>query len=74
MTDKAQKILQRMNKRQVLRRLANPETRDRILDEFNQENLADVGPVGGRKGERFLKELNEMQDLERDAGKENPDR
>jgi hypothetical protein len=47
MTDKAQKILQKMQKRQALKRLANPERRDRILDEFNRDNMDDVGPVGG---------------------------
>jgi uncharacterized protein YfeS len=74
MTDKAQKILQKMNKRQALKRLANPEWRNRILDQFNRENLDDVGPIGGNKGEKFLSELNEMADLERDAGKVSPDR
>ena len=75
MTNKAQKILQKMNKRQALKRLANPEKKDKILNEFNQSTLDPVGPFAGDKGERFLKELNEMTDLERDAGrKENPDR
>jgi hypothetical protein len=56
---------------------AIPESRgrDRILDELNRSTLDEVGPVGGDKGEKFLKEPNEMVDLERDAGrKENPDR
>jgi hypothetical protein len=46
----------------------------RVLVDFNASTLDDVGPVGGDKGEKFLSELNEMQDLKRDAGKENPDR
>jgi len=33
-----------------------------------------VGRGPGASGDKFFKELNEMQDLERDAGKENPDR
>jgi hypothetical protein len=41
---------------------------------FNQPTLDPVGPVAGAGGDRFLKELNEMQDLEGDAGKESPDR
>jgi len=45
-----------------------------VLVNFNASTLDDVGPVGGDKGEKFLSELNEMQDLEGDAGKENPDR
>jgi hypothetical protein len=74
MTDKAKKILQRMNRRRTLARLANPEKRNRILDQFNRENLDNVGPIGGDKGEKFLSELNEMQDLEGDAGRKSPDR
>jgi uncharacterized protein YfeS len=64
-----------MNRRQALKRLANPERRNRILDQFNRENLDDVAPVGGNKGEKFLRELNEMVDLESDGRqKESPDR
>jgi hypothetical protein len=72
MTDKAQRVLQKMKRRRLF---GNPKVRDRILDEFNRSILDDVGPVGGDKGETFLKELNEMQDLEGGVGrKENPDR
>jgi hypothetical protein len=75
MTDKAQKILKRMNQRRVLKRLSNPGTREKILSEFNHSTLDDVTPFAGDKGDRFLSELNEMADLEGDAGrKENPDR
>lgn len=70
----AGKFLQKMNKRQALKRLANPKARNRILDQFNRENLDDVGPLGGDKGEKFLSELNEMADLESDAGRKSPDR
>jgi hypothetical protein len=68
MTDKAKKILQKMNNRQALIRLANPRARNRILDQFNRENLDDVGPLAGDKGDKFLTELNEMADLEGEAG------
>ena len=46
----------------------------RVLSDFNASTLDDVGPIGGDKGEKLLSELNEMADLERDTGKENPDR
>lgn len=68
MTDKAQKILQRMNKRRVLKRLNNPGRREKILREFNDSTLDDVGPLAGDKGDKFLTELNEMADLEGEAG------
>ena len=72
---KAGRILQKMNKRHALKRLANPERRNRILSEFNRDQMDDVGPIGGDKGEKFLSELNEMADLEGDAEpKESPDR
>ena len=63
MTEKAKTILQRMNKRQVLKRLANPERRNRILDQFNRENLDDVGPVGRQEqGMKILSEMNSLTD------------
>jgi hypothetical protein len=34
-----------MNKRQALKRLADPKARNRILDQFNRENLDDVASV-----------------------------
>jgi len=74
MTEKAQAVLKKMRKQQALKRLANPERRNRILDQFNNSTLDDVGPLGGDKGETFLKELNEMADLEGDAGRKSPDR
>ena len=64
MTDKAKRIVEKMKK-----------AREETLDEFNRSTLDDVGPIGGDKGEKFLSELNEMQDLESGGGrKERPDR
>jgi uncharacterized protein YfeS len=74
MTDKAKTILQKMNKRKALKRLANPKARNRILDQFNRENLDDVGPLGGDQGIKVLKEMNEMTDLEGDAGQKGLER
>lgn len=72
MTGKAESVLRNMKASRLFR---NPKAKERVLDEFNRSTLYDFGPVGGDKGENFLKELNEMQDLERDAGrKESPDR
>ena len=74
MTEKAQAVLKKTRKQQALKRLANPERRNRILDQFNNSTLDDVGPLGGEKGEKFLSELNEMADLESEAGRKSPDR
>jgi hypothetical protein len=57
MTNKAKNIMRKMKLR-----------RDQILTEFNASTLDEVGPIGGDKGERFLKELNEMADLEGEVG------
>jgi hypothetical protein len=55
--------------------LNDPRSRTRVLDSFNKKTLDDVGPVGGAQEIKVLKELNEMADLEREAGrKESPDR
>jgi hypothetical protein len=64
MTDKAKTILQRMNKRQALKRwrkFSNSARRDRILVEFNRDQLDDVGPIGG--AEQRMKVLQEMNSL-----------
>ena len=45
-----------------------------MLVDFNQSTLDPVGPFCGDQEIKVLKELNEVQDLEGDAGKENPDR
>jgi hypothetical protein len=61
--------------RRILALLNDPRHRTRLLDSLNRSTLDDVGPVGGDQEIKFLKELNEMADLERDAGrKECPDR
>jgi hypothetical protein len=60
--------------RRILALLNDPRRRTRVLDSLNKSTLDDVGPVGGDQEIKVLKELNEMQDLQGDAGKENPDR
>ena len=61
--------------RRILALLNDPRRRTRVLDSLNRSTLDDVTPFAGDKGEKFLSELNEMADLEGDAGrKENPDR
>jgi uncharacterized protein YfeS len=60
--------------RRLLALLNDPRHRTRLLDSFNKSTLDDVGPIGGDQEIKVLKELNEMADLEGDAGKENPDR
>lgn len=60
--------------RRILALLRDPRHRNRLLDSLNKSTLDDVGPLGADKGEKFLSELNEIADLEREAGrKENPD-
>ena len=60
--------------RRILALLNDPRHRTRVLDSLNKSTLDDVGPIGVEKGEKFLSELNEMQDLQGDAGRKNPDR
>jgi hypothetical protein len=55
-------ILQKMNKRQALKRLADPERRNRILNEFNRDQMDDVGPVGGEQRMKVLSEMNSRVD------------
>lgn len=55
MTEKAQAILNRLKRKRVL---------DKTLNELNQDNLDPVQPVGGQKGEKFLAEMNELQEFE----------
>jgi hypothetical protein len=52
--------------RRILALLNDPRRRTRVLDSLNKSTLDDVGPLAGDEGEKFLSELNEMQDLERD--------
>jgi len=42
--------------------------------DFTNRRSITSGPLGGDKGEKFLSETERDADLERDAGKENPDR
>ena len=61
--------------RRILALLNDPRRRTRVLDSLNKSTLDDVGLVGRDKGEKFLCELKEMQDLEGEAGrKEYPDK
>jgi hypothetical protein len=71
MTEKAMKILRKLK---LTKLFGDPQRRDQILRDFNASTLDSVGPLGGEKGETFLKELNEMADLEGDAGRKSPDR
>jgi hypothetical protein len=41
--------------------LNNPERREKILNEFNRDQMDDVGPVGGT--EQAMKILQEMNSL-----------
>ena len=63
MTDKAQAL-----RRKLKKLFEDSQMRDQILKEFNASTLDPVGPVGGDKGESYLKELNEMTDLEGKTG------
>jgi hypothetical protein len=55
MTEKAEAVLRKIRQRQAHRR-------DRILDEFNQSTLDDVGPLGGDQGMKLLSQTNSMVD------------
>ena len=72
MTDRGQAVLKKMK----LRRLFDDaKRRDQILRDFNASTLDPVGPLGGDQEIKVLKEMNEMQDLQSNAGrKECPDR
>ena len=62
MTEKAEAVLRKIQQRQALRRLNNPERRDRFLEQFNCNNLDDVGPVGGQEGTKLLSQMNSLVD------------
>jgi hypothetical protein len=55
MTNKAKTILQKMNKRQAMKQLANPKARTRVLDQFNRSTLDVVAPVGGNQEIKVLR-------------------
>jgi hypothetical protein len=61
MTGKAKKILRKLK---LTKLFGDPQRRDQILRDFNASTLDPGGPLGGEKGEQFLKELKEMTDLE----------
>jgi hypothetical protein len=66
MTDKAKKILNKLNKRdrqaRRYRKLSGePGRREKILSEFNRQNLNEVGPLGGDQSMSVLKDMNEFQ-------------
>ena len=42
--------------------LNDTQKREQILDEFNRENLDDVGPLGGDQSMAVLNEMNELED------------
>jgi len=63
-TNKAGEILKRMKHRNLFR---SPETRDRVLDEFNQDNLDNVGQVGSPNQQSQV--LNEMNNLASEEGR-----
>jgi hypothetical protein len=71
MTGKAKKILRKLK---LTKLFGDPQRRDQILRDFNASTLDPVGPLIGDKSEKFLSELNEMTDLEGDAGRKSPDR
>jgi hypothetical protein len=63
MTGKAEAVLRKLRQRQALRRLNNPERRNRILEQFNRDNLDDVAPIGGaEQGMKLLSEMNSLTD------------
>jgi len=58
-TNKARNILERMKRRQLFRA---QEMRDRVLDQFNRDNMDDVGPVGTPDQQsQVLTEMNNLQ-------------
>ncbi len=62
MTEKAQRILEKLNKKN---RRTPISIRERVLEQFNASTLDDVEPVAGGDQElKVLKEMNELQDFE----------
>jgi hypothetical protein len=59
MTEKAKKILEGMRKRYQLR-MSNPSARERVLNDFNHNNLDDVGPVAGKQQMKVLEDMNSL--------------
>jgi hypothetical protein len=47
----------------LLARINDAQERDRVLDQFNQSTLDDVGPIGGaEQGMKVLSEMNSLSD------------
>lgn len=65
MTVKAQELLTKLKrrdrKRSPLRLFRRPETRERVLNDFNQSTIDPVGPVGSQ--DQQMRVLNEMNEL-----------
>jgi hypothetical protein len=53
--------LKKIRRRRALKRLNNPDRRDRILNEFNRYNTPDVRPIGGDQSMAVLNDINELQ-------------
>jgi hypothetical protein len=66
MTNKAQAVLQKVKRREGNRAsglFGDPKARERVLDEFNRDNLDGVGRVGeAEQGMRILSEMNSLVD------------
>ena len=41
----------------LVARMNDAQNKDRVLDQFNRENLDDVGPLGGEQGMKVLSEM-----------------
>jgi hypothetical protein len=62
MTDKAQAVLRKMKRRdarEASRLFQDSKARDRILDDFNRDNMPDAKPEGGDQVIAVLKEIGE---------------
>ena len=59
MTEKTARILRKMS----WKRLNDSVRRDRILNDFNRDQMDNVGPIGGEEqGMKILSEMNAMVD------------
>lgn len=64
-THKAQAVLKKMKRRdarKASRLFRALQVRDRVLNEFNQSTLDEVGPVWGEHGTKLLSEMNSLVD------------
>jgi hypothetical protein len=53
-----------MNKRKALQRwreFSNLGRKDKILNEFNRDQMDDVGPLGADRGLAVLQDMNELE-------------